>query len=421
KLVVVDDASKEPVAEADYRFEENAGIARAKNKCLELLDGCEHIFLFDDDCYPKVPGWEKPYIQSPEPHLAYHYLVSEGRSRGVVARYSGDDKHEAYAQPQGCMMYAHRSVLDAVGGLDPVFGLYGHEHGDWSNRIHSAGLTTWRYADVKGSGDLLVSLDQLGQVKSSVSSQLVQETHAANKELKDARKDTPLYVEYREQRDYVVTPLLTTQPDHQRGGKRWNAYPMLLKTLADSLARHNLVVLRDEDIPGLTVDSYKIRNNKLEAYFQRWVSLYHWLRDHPEARYVWAVDGFDVEMLNNPFPHMKPGLLYVGHEPKITGIEWMYKVHPNRWLHEFLKDHSSETLLNAGVCGGDRATMLTFAHLMTRYIMDVESGRSHNKNIEGLGQGDMALFNYVARKHFSDRLVYGPQVATVFKAEERTD
>src|SRR5690606_10124331 len=56
KLVVVDDASKEPVAEADYRFEENAGIARAKNKCLELLDGCEHIFLFDDDCYPRCPA-----------------------------------------------------------------------------------------------------------------------------------------------------------------------------------------------------------------------------------------------------------------------------------------------------------------------------------------------------------------------------
>src|SRR5690606_13225662 len=114
KLGVVDDASKEPVAEADYRFEENAGIAPAKNKCSELVDGCEHIFLFDDDCYPEAPGWEEPYINSPEPHLAYHYLVSEGRSRGVVARYSGDDKHEAYAQSQGCMMYVHHSVLDAV-------------------------------------------------------------------------------------------------------------------------------------------------------------------------------------------------------------------------------------------------------------------------------------------------------------------
>src|SRR5690606_41689555 len=56
KPAVVDDASKEPVAAADYRFEEHAGLAPAKNKCSELLDGCEHISVLDDDCYPKAPG-----------------------------------------------------------------------------------------------------------------------------------------------------------------------------------------------------------------------------------------------------------------------------------------------------------------------------------------------------------------------------
>src|SRR5690606_9326345 len=73
RLVVVDDASTNPVAEATYRFEKNVGIARAKNKCLELLADCEHIFLFDDDCAPVVDGWERPYIDSPEPHLAFSW------------------------------------------------------------------------------------------------------------------------------------------------------------------------------------------------------------------------------------------------------------------------------------------------------------------------------------------------------------
>lgn len=50
-IVVVDDASTTPCPEATYRFTENVGIARAKNKCFELLykAGCEHFFLFYDD------------------------------------------------------------------------------------------------------------------------------------------------------------------------------------------------------------------------------------------------------------------------------------------------------------------------------------------------------------------------------------
>ena len=72
-LVVVDDASSVPCPEATFRFEQNVGIARAKNKCFELLykAGCEHFFLFDDDCYPKCEDWYRPYVESREPHLNY--------------------------------------------------------------------------------------------------------------------------------------------------------------------------------------------------------------------------------------------------------------------------------------------------------------------------------------------------------------
>ena len=40
------------------------GISEAKNACLALLDDCDDIFLFDDDCYPKWYGWEDPYMLS---------------------------------------------------------------------------------------------------------------------------------------------------------------------------------------------------------------------------------------------------------------------------------------------------------------------------------------------------------------------
>jgi glycosyltransferase involved in cell wall biosynthesis len=66
KLVVVDDNSDKrkhnlKVDEYFY-FKQRAGIAKAKNKCIELLENCDDIFLFDDDFYPIKRGWEKIYI-----------------------------------------------------------------------------------------------------------------------------------------------------------------------------------------------------------------------------------------------------------------------------------------------------------------------------------------------------------------------
>src|SRR5690606_9807564 len=130
------------IPDATYRFEKNVGIAKAKNKCLELLynSGCEHFFLFDDDTYPAVTGWEKPYIESPEPHLMWVFDRYDGQKPTVETIYK-DDCHIAYHATRGCMLYCSREVLDKVGGMNPAFGKWGWEHQSWSDRIHSAGLT----------------------------------------------------------------------------------------------------------------------------------------------------------------------------------------------------------------------------------------------------------------------------------------
>jgi hypothetical protein len=46
------------------------------------------------------------------------------------------------------MLYAHRGVLDVVGGMHLAFGKHGAEHGDWSQRIYEAGLTRFPLRDV---------------------------------------------------------------------------------------------------------------------------------------------------------------------------------------------------------------------------------------------------------------------------------
>lgn len=94
-IAVVDDASPTPVTVPEgvhlYRNEKNSGIAATKNKSIEILvdAGCEHLYLFDDDAYPLVEDWWKPYADSPEPHLMYMFedLAGANKLRDVKVLY----------------------------------------------------------------------------------------------------------------------------------------------------------------------------------------------------------------------------------------------------------------------------------------------------------------------------------------------
>lgn len=157
KLVVVDDCSVIPCPDATHRFEVNKGAATAKNKCFELLQDCEHIFLFDDDTYPIVKGWELPYIESGYNHLNYTFKYHKAEINGIMV----------CDNPNGCMMYFRRQVLDKVGGFDTTFGKYGYWHGSMSCRIYNAGLTPFPFMDVKDSDRLFYSGDKEGSVTTS--------------------------------------------------------------------------------------------------------------------------------------------------------------------------------------------------------------------------------------------------------------
>lgn len=193
RLVVVDDGSEAPLPGADHRFDPGRGVAQAKNKCLELLDGCEHTFLSDDDCWPVAEEWWEPYVTSPLPHLMYLWggRVIEERD-GWVAR-------SAF---HGCLIYTRRTALDVVGGMRPEFGRFGWEHVEWSRRIHFAGLTPHKYIDVAGSDRLWHSMDQVARAggpghPSSVGPDR-KTIAAANKPLLAECVGSTDYVDYRE-------------------------------------------------------------------------------------------------------------------------------------------------------------------------------------------------------------------------------
>ncbi|HIF5740232.1 TPA: glycosyltransferase family 2 protein, partial [Enterobacter kobei] len=128
-VFVIDDGSNPPAKVPDWckliRHDKSLGIVASKNASLECLmdSGCEHLFLWDDDAYAIADNWHLPYIESPEPHLAYQFLDLAGTNKlkdmAVLYR---DDKHIAYTGQRGVMLYYHRSAIEKVGGFDPVYG-----------------------------------------------------------------------------------------------------------------------------------------------------------------------------------------------------------------------------------------------------------------------------------------------------------
>lgn len=425
RLVVVDDATAVPAefpgAETVYRFSENVGVARAKNKALELLDGCEHLFIFDDDCFPRVADWWKPYVDSPEPHLSYQFAdLSGSRKLGDFTRLHEDSRHVAYSGQRGCLLYYDRDCIRAAGGFDTGFERHGYEHPDLANRIYNLGLTTWRFADVKGSEKLIYSMDEHSQITRSVPTSERRAVHPANEQRYLDQYDSTEYREYREQTDWVVSHLLTKTVDPQRG-VAMKADSSLLSSLVESLRGENLVVLHDEleDVSTSAVRFERVERSISNPYFDRHLHSYQWLRDHPEVRYVWCVDGTDVEMLKPPWDHMEPDTLYLGSEPNLVGIEWMIKSHGSYFVNKFIRENPSLQLLNAGLIGGSREIVMSFLHDLIACYHDVETRVFLGAESKSVTVGDMGALNYVAYTKYADRLEWGSHINTVFKAYEK--
>lgn len=423
-IVIIDDASSKPVRIEDaniFRLSQNAGIALSKNKCLELLmnAGCQHLFLFDDDCYPKVDEWYRPYIDSPEPHLSHSWdLIELYRDENIVATHAVG----------GSMIYYDRKAIEAVGGMRTDFGKWGCEHVNLSDRIFNAGLTSWRYQDIPEAydGEIFYEYDRYN--KSTHKTTATQEQIKYNKEV--ARKlwcslikTDQEYIPYANN-NVILTSYITGELDPQRG-IRWRDDLDDLSKLTKSIKYGRLVVFHDcfakpelKTSNGNDVEFIKVAPNKMNVFFRRHLLAWQYLRSHPEIGKAWEVDATDVEQLRNPFASIKKGRLYLGWEPTTVGSSWMIKSHPDSDVQAFIQNNSNRQLLNAGLIGGDRQIMLEFLGAMQRYYCDDAIDMVQNWENKRFGVGDMGALNMIAYGQFASRLESDTQVATIFKHDE---
>ncbi|WP_443094832.1 glycosyltransferase family 2 protein [Rothia koreensis] len=424
-IVVVDDGSETPVVVPEgvhlIRHPTPEGIAAAKNAGIAALmgAGCEHLFLFDDDAYPIKNNWAQTYINHPEPHLMRIFPDLSGtRKLGDIECLYNDGQTMAYTGPRGVMLYATRKVVETVGGMDTIYGRWGWEHGDWSNRIYHAGLTSFRFADVAHGDELIYSLDEHEQVTRAVADDERANLAATNATIHNQRMRT-WYQGYcpPAPRRVVITSLLTATLDPQRG-TRMDGDLASIKTWAESVQDAEPVVFVDhevEPLDGVTV--IRVPATETNPYYRRWLLAYQYLRGNTDITQAWVTDGTDVVMLRPPWEQMTPGQVYVGSEPKTLDDHWMVTNHPSPTYQEFLATHQHATMLNAGLLGGDRADVADYAHKITRFFFDLEAERFWGNDHSTPETGDMAAFNMVGYQHFNQELVTGPQVHTVFKTD----
>lgn len=396
-IVIVDDASEIPYDGADYRFKSNAGIAVAKNKCIELLydAGCTHLFLFDDDVYPLVKDWHLKYINTGINHLCFSFdKFSNGRPNGRIINSQFNGLVE-YHEPCGCMLYLTRECIDKVGGMDPGFGKWGYEHVGYSMRIHNAGLTPKPFLDIENSTDVLYSLDWDQTIKRSVSTHdrirhIPKNQAKYRSEIKSSK-----YIEFREPKNCIITTFFTTLGDTQRNGEKWGEeMRSQIKPLQDSCDKFGIELI-------ILDDTVNVKPKHPNPYFARWVAIADFLNDNKQYKNVWCVDATDVEVLRDPFKSMQDGKLYVGSEPSFTNTNvWLKKHHKHELFDKIFRERI--VLKNAGILGGDRERVLSFCT-----AMEIITEKVADSCLT-----DMALFNLVAN---TCKTEFGPKVNTEFK------
>lgn len=121
-------------------------IAKAKNDCLFHLKDCDHIFLFDDDCFPIQDGWIDFFINSGIEHSLY-----------LTQRHNYIGLNE-YKDCGGCFIYLNKKTLNRVGYFNSAYKQYAFEHAGYSQRISKG-----NYICLHGTEQYLYSLDYQGE------------------------------------------------------------------------------------------------------------------------------------------------------------------------------------------------------------------------------------------------------------------
>ena len=145
------------------------GVGRSKNKALEYLleQGCEHIFLIENDIYVKDPSVFEKYIQASKVSGIQHFNYSQhGNANKIPMKFVNPNmrllvdygvcKVAFYFHCVGAFSYYSRKCLELAGLMDERY-YNACEHVDHTYQIIKAGMHPpfWAFADIENSWEYL--------------------------------------------------------------------------------------------------------------------------------------------------------------------------------------------------------------------------------------------------------------------------
>lgn len=171
-LVIYNDGSKENYDEIYSKIEEkthiihnkeNKGVAKAKNILLKTLldNGCDHLFLMEDDIIVKSPKVFQAYLQASEKSGWQHFnFAHHGPANNSGPLYS-DAVVSYFPHCVGAFSYYSRESIETVGYMDENFH-NAWEHVEHTKRLGDAGFTSpWgAFVDMKDSKDYLTEIPE---------------------------------------------------------------------------------------------------------------------------------------------------------------------------------------------------------------------------------------------------------------------
>jgi GT2 family glycosyltransferase len=117
------------------------GVAKNKNMCLRALQDCEHIFLFDDDCFPIREGWAEYVISCHEKSGVHHFNLLDPALHQLKSGHEYDGfVIQEHHMVGGVFMYITKEVVEKVGAFNKDYDVYGFEHASYTYRAFKAGL-----------------------------------------------------------------------------------------------------------------------------------------------------------------------------------------------------------------------------------------------------------------------------------------
>jgi len=126
EIIVVDDASTEPetIEYLDslkdiklFRFSENVGVARVKNKGIEMASLTEYIHICDNDIY-YLPHWDTGLIEILEKHKDVGLVGGKRHPHLVVWEVRDNGKTLIMENQPGYSFFMERKFLDEVGWFE---------------------------------------------------------------------------------------------------------------------------------------------------------------------------------------------------------------------------------------------------------------------------------------------------------------